>query len=310
MARSSLSCVRQLRRPVDVLQVENVGSDEAFKGKRIYGLSEVQMGAFRDAHDRLSKYWYWAGLRKLMAYVFGFTTAAKMHLWTCNCDLEYAVQGGGGGRGEEVGDMPQAQDDTSSWWWWNFLLPSRDVAKKSESEVNPPPATLDWKEIKDFQGVELLASTPNVSLDGTQEKRDELEIVLGPDGVGFSDFVGEGWRREKGRSARWDSEKEEKGWRRFTAQALRVKPREDFGREGEGETYFYLDRENVEMRGDVELTLLPERLVMFCSEVVTAAVKEEEEKEEEERKNKKWWQQGATRQTKAAPLVAAARNRL
>ncbi len=47
MAGAAMACVKKLYRPVDLMQVENVSEDEELKGKKIYALSEMQIGAFR-----------------------------------------------------------------------------------------------------------------------------------------------------------------------------------------------------------------------------------------------------------------------
>ncbi len=41
-------------RPVDVIEVENL-SDELYTGKKIYGIRQIQTGAFRDAESRMAK---------------------------------------------------------------------------------------------------------------------------------------------------------------------------------------------------------------------------------------------------------------
>ena len=56
MASCSMACVKQLLRPMDVIEVTNIGEGEG-KGKKVYGMGEFQIGAFKDVHDRLPKYW-------------------------------------------------------------------------------------------------------------------------------------------------------------------------------------------------------------------------------------------------------------
>lgn len=55
MAHSAMACVHKLHRPMDVMQVENVGDDEAIKGKKIYAMGDLQMGAYKDAHKKLGR---------------------------------------------------------------------------------------------------------------------------------------------------------------------------------------------------------------------------------------------------------------
>ena len=71
--------------------MENISEESSeFGGKKIYGVSEMRLGAFSDAHSRLDKYWFFAGLRKAAAYVFGYSTAAKHLMWHVFSDLEFA----------------------------------------------------------------------------------------------------------------------------------------------------------------------------------------------------------------------------
>ena len=69
--------------------MENIGESE-FAGKKIFGLSELRVGAFTDAHSRLDRYWFCAGLRKAATYVFGYTSAAKHIMWRVCSDLQLA----------------------------------------------------------------------------------------------------------------------------------------------------------------------------------------------------------------------------
>lgn len=47
MAGAAMACVKRLYRPVDVMQVENISENQDLKGKKIYAMSELQLGAFR-----------------------------------------------------------------------------------------------------------------------------------------------------------------------------------------------------------------------------------------------------------------------
>ena len=83
--------------------MENISEDDSeFGGKKIYGVSEMRLGAFSDAHSRVDQYWFFAGLRKAATYVFGYSTAAKHIMWHVFSDLEFAR----GQIGEEGYAMP------------------------------------------------------------------------------------------------------------------------------------------------------------------------------------------------------------
>ncbi len=292
MAKSAMSCVEQLRRPMYVMQVENIGEEEPFRGKKIYGMREVQLGAFRDAHERLPKYWYWAGLKKAMAYVFGFTTAAKMHLWKCDCDIELAQERTDSEEEPQVSNTNAAPSSSSS-SWWNFFFPSSSHTLSPHSGVTAPKVKeprYDWDKIQHFKGVEVLVKTPNSKpLDDTTATENALAVSLGPEDIGFLDFVKEGWRRETNGGQKQQDSESESDWKRHSAPSLRLRPLTDsgFGREDGEDVQFCLDGEGVEVRGDLEVTLLRDRLVMFCSK---AAAKEVKEEQVVVAQSRKWWQ--------------------
>ena len=81
MAQSAMSVIKQLLRPVDVIKVKS-------EGKSLYGMRELQAGAFTDAHHKKHKYWYWAGLKKYMTYIFSYTTSASTIMWSVLSDID------------------------------------------------------------------------------------------------------------------------------------------------------------------------------------------------------------------------------
>jgi hypothetical protein len=253
---------------MDVMQVENLSDDEEFRGKKLFALSELQLGAFRDAHDRMGRYWYWAGLKKLMAYVFAYTSSAKEMLWHVTADVDYAMGAGG-----DALVLAQAAP-APTWSWWDYIVPRTKVAEEKKIEAEP----LDWKSVTDFNGAEIRVRTPDVSL---SDEEKSLELVLGPKELTFSEFASEGWARETGRS---DGGALADKWTWLNASALRLKPDkqlEDAGR------CFSLDDESVELKGPLQITLLPNKVVMFCSESLQ---KEVQRSEEPSKGDKKWWQ--------------------
>ena len=70
MAQTAMSVIKQLWKPVDVLEVRNLEAQ-----KSLFGLRQVQVGAFTDAHQRMDKYWFWAGLKKYVTYICAYTTS-------------------------------------------------------------------------------------------------------------------------------------------------------------------------------------------------------------------------------------------
>lgn len=78
MAEAAMSVVEQLFRPVDVMEVKNIDNPDVHP---LYGLRQLRVGVFDEAHSRIDKYWYWAVLKKYMAYIFAFTTSKDVISW-------------------------------------------------------------------------------------------------------------------------------------------------------------------------------------------------------------------------------------
>ena len=125
-------------------------------------------------------------------------------------------------------------------------------------------------------GLELQVRTLNCSsLDAASENPRELTVSLGPDEVSFMEFVRQGWRRENAQPGSSDPVPAD-GWTSKSAPALRFRPSEYFdsrlvcpsiisvvgGRMSVScrrEDVFYLDGEEIDIRGPTEISLLPER---------------------------------------------------
>merc|ERR1719232_1139882 len=71
MAEATMAVVRQLFRPVSLLEVENVNL-----GKKIHGLRQVQIGGLKDAENRRDKYWYLPFIKKYLTYFFSYYSSA------------------------------------------------------------------------------------------------------------------------------------------------------------------------------------------------------------------------------------------
>ena len=264
MAHSAMAVVKRLYRPLAVIEVENVAEDERFKGKKIYGMSELRMGAFRDCHERMGKYWYWAGLKKAMTYVFGFTTSAKEVLWACSGQIHV--------RGDPVVTPEEVETSRS---YWDYIWPRSDPnpSKNRMSAAN----NHHWDVLPDFGGSEIAVTIAENRL---------LRLDLGPniDEVAFPDFVMEGYGREKGSEA---GHRLGHQTRRLETAKVKFVPDEKMMMLGEKE--FSLDNEAVELVGPLAVELLPDKVVMFCAESMQKSIPPTEEAENPDL-NKKWWQ--------------------
>lgn len=234
--------------------MENLSSDSNLSGKKIYGMTDLQIGAFRDAHERMPKYWYWAGLKKAMTYVFSYATASHEITWNVCSDIERGTR--------KVEALPVQVEDPSpprSSSWWTFLWPSTtspqsnmNIRSKGREEE------LEWHRLEDFQGLEVLIRSPNAEDFDQNPTKKELTLSLGPEELKFWDFVREGYRRE--------NDQNDLPWPHQVANAVRLSPK--FATEETEKTRFFsLDNESVEFDGPLQVSLIKDYLVMFCSDL-------------------------------------------
>jgi hypothetical protein len=63
-----------------VLELENLSEDEQYRGKKVYGVRGVELGAWREAYARKDKYWIFGGLKHRVTYILSFLTGhADVH---------------------------------------------------------------------------------------------------------------------------------------------------------------------------------------------------------------------------------------
>ena len=88
MAEATMAVVRQLYRPVDVMEVENISTDERFAGKKIYGFRQIQVGFFKDAKNRVDKFWYLPFVKRYLTYFFSYYSSSPSIIRSCDGSLE------------------------------------------------------------------------------------------------------------------------------------------------------------------------------------------------------------------------------
>jgi len=276
MAEATMSVVRQLYRPVDLLEVENICEDERFAGKKIYGFGQVQAGSLKDAKNRTDKYWYLPFVKKYLTYFFSYYSSAKSIVRSCDGSLEI---------GASVLDLENLESDNDSnaieadleqpapsrSGFWSYIWPSSDSLKAAssgltshpfEQQAQPSkPKKFAWENLGETQASEL------VFLLNGEGKNSETGIDLyasSPEQLAMSDFVSEGWSRTYNKRQLPPAE-----WLfRSGLESVRWNP--DFSNDDdtspEDEKFFYLDNEPIEIRGSIQITRLAEKLRMFCSE--------------------------------------------
>merc|ERR1719190_149605 len=85
-----MAVVRQLKKPVSVMEVENKADEEGRKGKKLFFVNRLEVGAWKDARLRADRYWLFGfGLKNYVTYLGSFTSGHKEVLWDCGLNLQY-----------------------------------------------------------------------------------------------------------------------------------------------------------------------------------------------------------------------------
>ena len=204
---------------------------------------------------------------------------------------------------------PASETNESSWSWWDYIIPrSRPSAPTLTAEIATTEAAsksnFAWDESENYAGLELRVRSPvsaadSVSTVGDSDRR--LSVELGPSQMSFSDFVREGYRRETG------ADEELSQWEKRETTSLRFHPSTDTYEEKERS--FHLDRENIEVHGPLEVTLLKDKITMFCSEEATRPLPKapEQVSSSSASSNGKWW--GAANRNTAAQKLSIERSK-
>ena len=121
-------------------------------------------------------------------------------------------------------------------------------------------------------------------------------MTVGPQDIGFQDFVSEAWKRQWNASNHFASpvsETSETGWKSYS-ELLAVKwnipstIQQDQGKDLE-EKMFYLDNEAIEIQGGMEVIMLPNKIRMFCAEALHIPQMSSVDNAQGDF-HKKWWQ--------------------
>lgn len=278
MADATMSVVRQLCRPIDVMEIQNVNEDDAdFHGKKLHGLRQIQLGAFRDSQSRINNYWILPGIKKYIAHIFSYTSAAKHIMWNTNGNLETKTQI------QVLEDFKESEDeyqkmhtDSAESTWWNYLfylLPSRqtktnDISSMPSVSEHHMQTVTKWQEPINSNATELTIQSNNDIGLNKEKSNPSLKVTLGPEHIGFQDFIDEAWKRQWNYNNHFVSPAND-AWKSFS-DLLAVKWQPPYKIENEAEAnelkLFYLDDEPIEIHGGMEVTMLPNKIKMFCAE--------------------------------------------
>jgi len=254
MGEAAMAVIKQAKRTVPVLEVESVKS-----GKKIHGLRQVQVGGLKDAERRRDKYWYLPFVKKYLTYLFTYNSTAKGIIHDCTGSIEtstvrYQMQQ------QQIKEQTQPPESEAQGrtGFWSYIVPASSTGSVSVMPAPAPQPTRvhDWQHLAESNVSEIFIKVGDA--EGEKEES-ELDVYMPPGLLSLTDFVSEGWSREFNQRLLPPSEWKVAG----AVQSLKWSPTFDFSDE-ETERMFYLDNEQVEIEGAVQVTCLPDRIKMFC----------------------------------------------
>ncbi|GFO18349.1 acylglycerol kinase, mitochondrial [Plakobranchus ocellatus] len=251
VAEAAIAVVRAVTKKVDVIKFDGGGE------KVIYGLTGLEMGAFRDAEERKAKYWYFGPLKSRWTYL---RTAMKEWPPLATADLSYIQATPENMAYEDEEAQGKAQKKKLGWSFTDFLFGRRQTYLVQEQALK---AKLAEEEEK--QRIEEKVSTTELTLTTTtlanpKASLNALLVKLGPVEPTKTEVIQEGWDRINRSAFKMGSD----GDQTRVVKTVEITPSE--------ETEWYnIDGESFEAM-KVNISLLQKKLNFFCpSEVISAS---------------------------------------
>ena len=250
LAESTMAVIRQIKRPVSVIEVENLSTDEFMRGKKLFGTNSLEMGAWREADARKDNYWFFAGLKHRMTYVFSYLTGHKEVMWDWPISVAtLKTEKLARHLDAQPSPPPTTQRRGGFAGFFSSPAPKPEAVQKTEEIVE------SWQE-----PVRMEAGQVQVNM-GTNG--DELNMKIFPNNSTFSEFVSEGWCRIN-KDSTYSSVLPEV----LTSTQFKL----DTFSSPENPRLMTVDGEEVELTGPIRISVLPNVLTMFCGTADAAVV--------------------------------------
>jgi len=238
MTDATMAVIKQLTRPVSLIEVENLSENEQFKGKKVHGFIGLQFGAWREAANRVDKYWFFPGLKQRVCYVFSYLTAHKDINWDWPLTLNFT----------DTHTVTHQVEEPSRGGGGIFAMFS--ATKKTPKIVEKTETRQVWQ-----PDDESISSVAQVDVQLTADN--QLDTKLFPNSFSFSEFVEEGWRRIF-RAA----DSSHLTPREIITEHLKLETNIDL----ENPLCMSFDGDEIELVGPIRVSVLPDKLNFFCRE--------------------------------------------
>lgn len=261
MGEATMAVVRQLRKPVSVMEVENRAED--MKGKKLYFMNRLEVGAWKDARLRADRYWLFGfGLKNYVTYLGSFTTGSKHLSWSCDLNLQTSTSPVSNLSPASSSADIRSPSSSGSSGLLAWLLGRNKAGPSVSQEVEPATAEKTWTDLGHFDGPQLTIEREGESL---------KSILYEP--TSLTDFVSHGWDLWAGRHQPvYSSAKISSVTHRVVESTeSRLTPNLEEGKE----TNICVDGETVPLVGPVQVKVVKDPIVMFCSRAEAVTEREE-----------------------------------
>eukprot|EP00088_Acartia_fossae_P042010 TRINITY_DN4398_c0_g1_i6.p1 TRINITY_DN4398_c0_g1~~TRINITY_DN4398_c0_g1_i6.p1 ORF type:complete len:514 (+),score=84.47 TRINITY_DN4398_c0_g1_i6:50-1591(+) len=291
LAEASMAVVKQLKRPVSVIEVKNLADNPVMYGKKIYGVAGLQMGAWREAEARKDSYWFFAGLKDRMTYVFSYLTGQSQVTWDWPISIVPAISSPLAAAAETRQNSAQQQNAPNqnnlaanqsgggsnlagilSWFGGGGKNAGNDLATNNGdvSRSQDDGGLMKMMNYEWGSPVETEVGEIDISVEKCDASEDvTLTLKTLPNKLNFTDYVAEGWKRiDAGKQRRLAQN---------TSTPLPLSSRTenlveadqmklDVYATDDAPKMVTFDGEEVELTGPIKLSLLRNYLTMFCQE--------------------------------------------
>lgn len=224
----------------DVMKIEAIETETEFPGKPIFAVGHIEWGAFRDAFVKRDKYWIYGRLRDYATFIFnGYKSSL---CWECKGTLKFTPPCPGCSNCR----LPEPPIKSR---WLDIFLPTVDKSsnKSFEHIINE---NCSIAEEVCFKTTELNIKPKRLN-DNTPPY---LSVALGKMGLGYFDFVSEGWKRVKN-----GLPDDVKDIQVRTVELLPLNVSKP-----EKEIWINIDNEEFEVK-PIKITLLPNAISIYCN---------------------------------------------
>jgi len=248
IAEAAIAVVRSVTKKVDVIKLDGG------EGKTTYALCGLQVGAYRDAEERKSKYWYFGPLKHRWTYL-----RAAMKEWPplVEASLKF-LEATPLNMVEEPEPVKAPQ---RNWSFFSFLTGKSQRDEKLEAEEREKEEAKKREEeaqtfSKDVNTIELTVTPASLV---SPQSLPGLQVKVGPTDPAKEDMIKEGWSRIKATEFSMGSSQDDV----LLVKKLHIEPKETEGK------WYNIDGEAFEAM-PVDVSLLRNKLNFFCPTAQTA----------------------------------------